>query len=796
MFDRYKKICELIMRKILLLFIVIMIENNCFSQDKYNIIGQVEADSLFVKYISVKLFADTILLQATITDENGMFAFNKIEKGDYRINIVSLFYEGKDINVSLKENTSLGIIKLKEAPMMLDEVNIETNVNPIEFTTNGVILNISNTNLIKYRNASELIGFAPVTFINSEIGQFENAGLEIMINGKPVNIPVEQQENFLSSISSENIVKIEIVDKPDASVPGNKYGCVNIILKQNKGISGVVEAKLMYHKTFFQTYNASLFCNTENARLYTLINADIRKLEYVNSNIEYRNGTRVESSSTKLSDIITPSIIIGLDYSMKHKSEIGFLFSYLHENNKQIKQKGRFCFVDCNDSTIVVDSDDMSKYHSIDFTVNYALNVDTIGSNFSSYISFSSPFSRSNSINNFLFFNSSQTSSPEILNYNYITNSSNYILGHESKYIQMFRNKSQLNFGYKFTFTDYNYGWISDNIQNSILLSNDNYSYHLDMKECIAALYGAYVVPLKKSTVSISIRGEYNQNNYINGENISSVTSSIILLPRFIHNIRIDSKNVLYYYLSRNVYRPNFYNYIEASTYNPISQRIGDSKLDPQNQWIAAVGYIYKGEYSLKIFGARSPNLSLSVPKINNGVLVYNTINKAGILNRIGMDVDLPIDFFDWWETNTNISVQYVNMKYKPMDYVSSGFHWNFFHSSDFSITKNLWVSVDYSYTSKNKTFFMETKGYHSVGLWLGYMLKHLNISFAVLDIFNSEVTRTKYDYRGIIYGECEYKQLYSRTFRIGLSYDFSLGNGKSFDQKESGIENQKGRIK
>lgn len=788
------------MKKIIIIFILQFLFVYSYSQDLFSIKGTLKCDTTFVKNTTVKLFKDSIPIRATITNENGIFIFEKLEKGSYKVEAISVFYEPVSINVNLFNNSDLGIIKISELSILLNEVEIKAGEEPVILTDEGVVLNVAGTVLRDKGNVLDLLNFAPVTFIAANASQFESGGLEILVNGKKLNIPVGQQDNFLKSIPSQNIVRIEITDKPDASVAGNQYGKINIIMKQNKGLSGDLEAKSGYHKTFTQNITGSLFYNSEKIRLYSLLDIDIRKWLSEESGIENRNDLAVDKSSEISSDCRTSNFILGADYQINKKSSIGFLYSIYHENNKEIKSIDKYIFSAdylVNDSLICKEENSNSKYILQTFTLNYYLTTDSLGSNFSTSVDFAPTIQNGYSLYDYSFWKSSNDTIPiQIINNKYEIIYKNNILSYSARYDHNFKNSSSLNFGTKLSYTDYNNGWDAFKLINQDYNYDGNNSKKITFNENIAALFSGYKFQYRKSYFSISIRGEYNLNKYKNNNDDLSTVANWVILPTFLHNITINDENKIYYYFTEKIYRPNFNYYMESSVFDPISQTYGNSKLEPQNQYVFALGYVLKNKYSFTLQALRNDNLFLNLPEISENQLIYNRIN-GGLIHSAGLFLNVPINIFEWWETNTNISGRFININFKEKNYNLNSLQGNFSHTSTFILPKGISLFFDYSYRSKSKSFFVEQSGVHDLGAGVGWRINNkFWFGFSVSDILNSTATHTNYNYYDVVYGNTTVKEITSRVFWLRLSYSFSVGKEiEDFSTRESGIEEQKGRI-
>ena len=790
------------MKKLFLVSIFQLLLGLAFAQEHFNISGILKCDTALVKSTVVKLYQDSVMVAGVVSNEQGYFVLENIPQGKYQIEVVSYFYKPFSTEIRLADNYDFGVIALEKS-LLLNEVVVQAEKEPIIVQPNGVTLNVESSFLKNLGSAADLIAYAPVVFFGNG-SQFESGGLQILINGKPVNIPPERQDDFLKSISARSIEKIDIIDKPDASVEANKYGVVNITLTQTKGFSGDLRAKLFYHKTFFHAYEASLFFNSEKVRLYAMIECEIKRFLYESNGFEDRGFLQIQKSSNSNISATTPYLTLGGDYQINKKSSLGFLYSFYWENTRNIKGKRnseKNIITGENltaDSLIKSELNDKHNYFEHTFTLSYNIETDTLGSSFSTSIDFASKNQKGQSAYNYSFWRDETAVVPtQVIDYKQQNYINGYVASFNAKYNKVFKNSSAFNVGAKFDYTHYNYGWNTFNLLNEDYVFDENGTRSLIFNEFIMALFTGYSFSYKKSYFSISARYEHNINLYKNNDDNYSTVQNWAILPNFLHSITINKNNKIYYSFAQRTYRPSYFYYMESTEYDPLSQSFGNSKLKPQNQYTFRLGYVFKNRYTAVLRLNRNENLFLQIPQITNNTVIYNIIN-GGNSNSVALILRAPVEIFEWWETSTSAALYYINRNFKNgLDkYISNNWEGDISHSSTFLLPKGFYIEIDYSYNSKSKSFFVEQSDIHDLGAGIGWSNDDFGVSFRVSDILNSVATNTTYNYFDKIISYNNHRQLTSRTFRVYFNYNFSVGKrNDNYDTLESGVEEQKGRM-
>ncbi len=219
-----------------------------------NTITGVLADSLNnerLMFVNVGLFrtADTALISGAASDEKGVFRLEHVPNGEYLLQITAIGYENYKRILDVTENLDLGIIKMSQGAMRLDEVVI-TEKKPL-FANEGekTLYNVSEDPSIQTGTASDALQNAPGVEVDVE-GNITLRGVssvEIWINGKPSHLTEENLKTYIQQLPANAIKTIEVITNPSARYASKSDGgIINIVtngkVQKNQFVSFGVNA--------------------------------------------------------------------------------------------------------------------------------------------------------------------------------------------------------------------------------------------------------------------------------------------------------------------------------------------------------------------------------------------------------------------------------------------------------------------------------------------------------------------------------------------------------------------------
>ena len=227
------------MKRAILILIAILLNINILTAQ--NIITGTLADSLNnerLMFVNVGLLrtADTVFVSGDASDDKGFFKLEHVPNGEYLLQITAIGYENYKRILEVNEDIDLGIIKMNQGAMRLDEVVI-TEKKPL-FANEGekTLYNVSEDPSIQTGTASDALQNAPGVEVDVE-GNITLRGVssvEIWINGKPSHLNEENLKTYIQQLPANAIKTIEVITNPSARYASKSDGgIINLVLNSN-----------------------------------------------------------------------------------------------------------------------------------------------------------------------------------------------------------------------------------------------------------------------------------------------------------------------------------------------------------------------------------------------------------------------------------------------------------------------------------------------------------------------------------------------------------------------------------
>lgn len=283
---------------------------------------------------------DSALVKSELTDTEGRFVFERIKTGEYRLAIAQMGYEAyKSASFSVDgADITLPAIALRETSVELSGVTVTAKVPFIERKIDRTVVNVDALISNAGTNALEVLEKAPGVAVDmdGDIRLKGKSGVMVFVDDKPTYLSSADLANYLRSLPSGSLDKIEIMPNPPAKydAAGNA-GVINIRLKKTvtKGFSGGVS--LSYGQGHYHRTNNSFNFNYR-----------INKVNFFGSAAYSQNNTYQDltiwrdyftETGAPLSGFVQQSYIkkqfksanvkLGLDYYLNAKSTVGFVLN-------------------------------------------------------------------------------------------------------------------------------------------------------------------------------------------------------------------------------------------------------------------------------------------------------------------------------------------------------------------------------------------------------------------------------------------------------------------------------------
>ena len=197
-----------------------------------------------LSFANVRLFRfNDILLEGTITDENGAFEFKDLALANGYLLINYMGYEEKKVEVTLNRNKKieyLGKIKVSRSSVKLDEISINEDKPVYETKMEKIVYNAENDLNEGLDDAADVLRKAPLLSVDLEgnVSLRGSQNIKFLVNGKESTFFSGSASEALQMIPAEQVKSVEVITSPTAKYDGEGgAGIINIITQQ-KQISG------------------------------------------------------------------------------------------------------------------------------------------------------------------------------------------------------------------------------------------------------------------------------------------------------------------------------------------------------------------------------------------------------------------------------------------------------------------------------------------------------------------------------------------------------------------------------
>jgi hypothetical protein len=759
---------------------------------------------------------DSSLVQGTLTDSLGSFAFHNIQQGNYYISVQSLGYEffsGQIFSVdSLATEFLVPPVVLNMAPVKaLNEVVVKSKKPLIEKKMSEIIFNIENTSLANGGTAWELLQKAPGVKANEtgSISLRAGQGATIMINDKMVNLEGDELVNFLRTLSSEQISKIELITNPsskyDAEYSG---GIINIVTRRSREDGWHGTSLLGYQQNTFAKYDAGINLNFKHKNLTISGNYNYRNGKYLTREYleqEYQNAglsTVYDETLNRYRKLVNSDCKLDLSYAVNKKSTIGIMIDRRSSNwhNNDISVTPIYTNNLKADSTFLSHILINGNKDYLSLNTNYKCAFDTLGQSLNvdiDYLQYQS-FISSFNVNEFL---------------DYYNNKLRPAITFRSEMPQMIRIyttkldysypldlNSNLEFGAKLNKTTTDNNYLFENLINNNYTNDTGKSNHFIYEENIAAMYGDFSKTINAFTFRVGLRGEYTKTkgnsltlqNTVN-RSYFKIFPTVSLQQQFSDNYQLE------FNYDKSTERP-FYTDMNPFRYysTPYSFTEGNPFLQPSYTHSFELDQTFKNKYIVSFYYFITKGDFMQIPAQSNETktIAFYQLNMDKSIDY-GISLELPFEIGHWWQSYNSIDIlhQKVSSAYlgssfsnqKTMAYIKT--------TQAFVLSPNWSAEIQGTYQSPAVSGLFYTGSYSEIGLTIKRKLfkDKATLSLNFSDIFKGTVTPFRVDY-------LDQKSKAStdgdiRGIRINLSCKFGQPKNKQDMEEHASNEEERNRV-
>ncbi len=332
------------LQRVFFTLIFLLLTVSVVAQSKLSITGQLISsrtkEPISFATVTVNSTSTKKVITGAQTQNDGSFTLSTDSTNIY-LSISNIGFESKTIrnlNVS-NNNIDLGKIILKENSQWMEEVQIVEEKSTIEFKLDKRVFNVGSDLSSTGMGALDLLNNVPSVNVDIE-GQISlrgNAGVQILINGKP-SVLADEGSNALGTLTADMIESVEVITNPSAKYEAEgSSGIINIILKkeEKKGVNGSVSVNTGVPNN--HSIGISLNKRTENFNFFTQLGAGYRTRPSYdrNTNRNYTSNTIIESDGEDFRNENFYNVILGTDYYINDLNVITLSGNFAYEIEDQ-----------------------------------------------------------------------------------------------------------------------------------------------------------------------------------------------------------------------------------------------------------------------------------------------------------------------------------------------------------------------------------------------------------------------------------------------------------------------------
>ncbi len=730
------------------------------------------------------------LMKGAVSDELGRFLIDKIAPGLHRLTVSFIGFETIDTTLDIAETVDLGTIVMHEEVNTLTNVSVTARRRLIRQEIDRIILDIENSILAGRGNALDVLASTPgVSVQNDQINMIGKSTVGILVDDKLINLSPEEVANVLRTISSEDIMRIEVISNPSAryEAEGNS-GLINIVLKKARRNSwyatigtgyikktkktGQISANLAYNKSKLSVASSLYFIDGKYYQEQDDYAYFPDGLWYTSSPIlsDYRriNGrldisyqlTPNWSVGSQIMRNSTDYVVTDNPYTSIHDNQTKALRRHLLSTFSQMNWKPRFNSVNLN-STVIVDTSGR----------NVRINLDRFrykNEDIRQYIGESiihNPYSK-------LHYAGLNTNLQAVENFSGAIDVDYPVSWGELAFgVKLARSLSTNDISY------FNSGLVSEEV-TSLPLDDNDFEY----MENLEAAYVSVTRPISsKVKIQLGARVEATQTKS-RSENLQLYETNdyVRVFPTLFFNYSPSEQTSYGLNYGRRINRPSF-GELNPNIFfiNPFQTIVGNAFLQPSytdNFELTTTN----GNLMSKVYYSREQDIFAQVPlpNKNNNIITFTNENYVHT-RRYGLSEFLLIDKLSWWSSSNSFDINYSLSSFDlEMDHPDlKGFSSRMSTSNDFGIGKieGLSINISYSYTFGGRNYIFNTGKASNLSGAIRYLLLdgRLKISLTANDLLKDSAERLEATVNGVYQTARYYYD--ARTINFSLSY--SIGN-------------------
>lgn len=788
------------MKRLLLLIVLFaMAASNAFAARMYPTEGRVvDEQGQAVEYATVVLLRGGEQLAGMATDDNGRFEL-KVPTGEYTLSIQYLGFDPVLRQVHVEADNDLGEIVMKSSATQIEGVVVKAQL--IRREADRFIVDVANAPAAIGKDGIELLERAPGVWVDDEkISINGKSGSKVYINDRELRMEPAQLLTYLRSLRAEEIQKIEVVPTTGADYDADSSGgVIRITLRKRRedGLEGSLSMRTTQSgRTHYYAPNGNINIHTGRLDLYASAWGFLGQDRQISDEqTRYTTGDAHLSAHSQMRQRDRNfGGSVGSVFEINPKHSVGAEFEYWR--NREKGPNNTYTDLTTGGGTTRTDSRYGARNIRDNYsaTFNYIWKIDTLGSTLKLLADYTRSTSEGGN-DNF----SRITSPTAVADSTFRDNSASIYdittatLALEKKFSPRWTLKA----GVKYTYNDMHNDALYEYLKNDAWVRNEAQSFTINYTENIAAAYGIVSANLKRWSLVAGLRGEYTRTEG-KGHAISQNYFSLFPNANVSYALSKDGAYSLIAQYARTIERPRFWalnpQRMQISDY---TYQTGNPELDPAYKHDASLTLVLKHKYTF------TGGVTIQTDEIQQTMrsdaadpdrlcLVWVNFDTS---KSYYLTANLPFQLAKWWSLSLNAT--YIRQGQRIEENGPEMYqNWAFFNTSTtVTLPAKFFIDLSYRYQSRIGLGNVWVEPMHRLQAGIKKRFgERFTASFSVQNLLDQGQT-VGAEGEGFV-RKVEVKQMWnSRTYQIGLTYNFK--SGKAFKRRavEAGSADEKSRL-
>jgi hypothetical protein len=735
----------------------------CVQKETHKFSGKiVDNNGNPIMYANIALLSspDSAFITGGVSNEAGQFVIPcNAESVLTKISCVG--YKTKVMHVDGKSD--LGIVCLLQENYKLAEVTVRAKM--IQQTTDGILINVSGTDLGK-------LGYAPDVLKHLPFVILKNDAYEVIGKGAPliyVDNRLIRDNNDLKQINSADIKQVKVITNPGAEYDASVNAVIRITTVKIAGNrwSGMVDGNLSAERKISHDAGASLNFRTGGLDIFGSLRYMLNNSKENQKATTIYNNRKEDETTLLRNHYLAKIATLGLNDQFNDKLSAGTYYKYYDYPNTKFD-----CYADvtaykngvCNNQLNTIDNRRYKENsHSVNAYCDYQISKDT-------YLKLDADYLNHTQIDK-----------------QYFSDEDGNLSSRNKSKSQLYSGRlifaaslcgGQIKTGGEVSYTDNNNRY---NLLDGATLATPLTSTANEARQNLYAGFAEYSHTLgERLSATAGVRYEYtNFNYYINGNKsaeASKTYNGFYPSASVAYKLENLQMSLAYRYSTQ---RPNYFSLRNAVAINsPYSYEGGNPELQPQKKNMITYSLQWKDLQLMASYSMIKDASMFMMDMYNHSDSItfsqFKNVDRYRVLN---ISLVYSPTLFKIWSPQLTVELEKQYLTYHSAKYNKPYLYINF--QSMVKLPHSFILGCDMEYFSKSnqKLVHEYTDFYASAYCVKTFFHDRLRLNLKVTNLFNTSRERWSLNQNGVYFDK--WNDGGRRTLKLTVTYRFNQTKSK-----------------